>query len=218
MSVYKFSLYETFRILKEEGSSNLHCKEPNCFTKYQVEQFYNLECFDKKVFNKYYPDDPEYRGYVISLTLSCIGSASKISPFPIEGSNKNITKETVKTINQAIKELSKAIKTIDKLPSGFDYANYIDPVTNETKQVYRDGLKGYLNDLQLWEDDLKGHSKNELLLNRLFVAFETGYDIPEYDNITETPLMNEIISIFTGIDILDVPKTLQRYKDKLTQK
>jgi hypothetical protein len=215
---YEFSFFEMFKASKDAGNVNLQLAAPSCFTEYQVEQFYNLKCFDKKHFDNYYPNNPEYRNFVISYLLSGIGIADQISPLPIEGSNKNLTKETASTIKQAIKELSRAINIIDKLPSAFEYANYLDSNTNETKQIYREGLRGYRDELKTWNSNLENHSKNELLLNRVFLAFKCKYGIPEYDNISETPLMNEIVSIFTGIDILDVPRTLQRYKDKLIQK
>jgi len=211
------SLYQAY---KQPTFKRLDLEIPNCFTEFQIEQFKNLECFSIDKFEKHFPEDLEYREFTLSWFLTCIGASDKIEGFPKVGSNQNTSIKVVEKIDQAIKDLTKAISSLDELPQGFDNLSYIDTNTGDRTRVHREYLKGYNEELKLWKLRLSNKGKNELLLDRIFALFDkVKYEIPEIDNIINTASINEIVMIFTGLDDLEsVRKMVNRYKDKLTQK
>jgi hypothetical protein len=211
-SVFKYNL---FRNVKDSDDSklNLFFKIPNCFSDDQIKQFYSLSCFDERLFHKHYPNDPEYREFIITSLLSTISIAAEIAPLPIHGSKVNHTRDITHELDASIKHLGVAIKAINKLPNAF-----ID-TPDMNKLVHREDISTYRDQLILWNDKLKSFDRNELLLNRIFISFASGFGIPEYDDILNSKLVLDIVQIFTGIDDIEsVRRIVTRYKDKKAKK
>ena len=84
---------------------------------------------------------------------------------------------------------------------------------------YKDIIKFYKNEMIFCETELSVMNKNEILLDRIFIAFNSGFGIKEYKSVTSMPLIYEIIMIFTGLDDLEsARKIINRYKKNLIQR
>lgn len=182
----------------------------NKFTTYQVDEFSALECFDKKLFERDYPSEPDYRDFVINLFLNVIASTENLSPIPCAGSNENQSKKTAKQIKEVVDTLTKSLLLIEKLPPAFK------SMSSKKGIEFKNLIDFYKGELAVYEDYMSSKTKNEVLLDRIFIAFDSGFGIKEYDNVTSTPLIYRIVMIFTGLDDLEsARKIVNRYQDKL---
>lgn len=207
--------YKHYWTFKNIGSSYIKEQEliKEKFSSYQVNEFSAWECFDKSLFKTDYPNDPGYRDFIINLFLNVIDSTRNLSPIPFESSNENPSKKTSKKIAEVIKSLNKSLLLIDHLPAAFKN------MSSRNGIEYKDIIKFYKNEMIFCETELSVMNKNEILLDRIFIAFNSGFGIKEYKSVTSMPLIYEIIMIFTGLDDLEsARKIINRYKKNLIQR
>ena len=211
-------LFESYKKAKSNGVDKPLVQYSDCFSKYVIQQFNELECFDEKLFKKYFPEDPEYRGYVISYILSGISIAADFAPLPEKERKTNHNKKVAKDISNVINKLEKLIPAIDKLPVAFSRSFRVESFETDEAYVYRKNLDAYLLFLNEWKDDMELLSRNEVLFDCILLSFSSDFGIPICQDVSNNQLINNVISIFTGMDVLEVRRVFARYKDKKQNK